>query len=304
MPRKQRIEFPEAVYHIISRGNYRKDLFLSGKIALSFEETIFEAVNRCGWKLYAYVIMSNHYHLAIRTPEPNLVEGMRWLQSTFATRFNRFMNERGHVFQGRYKSIVIHDDRPLSGLVDYIHLNPVRAKLCSIENLKEYTFSSYPKYWKRNVCEGLDRKTLLSLYDLPNTPTGMNIYEQHLGLLDECDPKKREALSKQYCKGWFIGDSAAKTELAKKISKAAPKIEWEGGSLKELNELRWEKIVVDELKRLKKNEATISTSSKSAEWKIEIAKKLRKETTANNPWIAKRLQMGHPNYVSLLVNRR
>jgi REP element-mobilizing transposase RayT len=100
MPRKQRIEYPGAVYHIISRGNYRKELFLHEKTGEAFERTIFEAAERCGWKLYAYVIMSNHYHLVIETPEPNLVEGMKWLQSTFATRFNRLYNERGHVFQG------------------------------------------------------------------------------------------------------------------------------------------------------------------------------------------------------------
>lgn len=76
MPRKQRIEYPGAVYHVISRGNYRKELFLSENTGKAFERTIFEAVERCGWKLHAYVIMSNHYHLAIETPEPNLVDGM------------------------------------------------------------------------------------------------------------------------------------------------------------------------------------------------------------------------------------
>ncbi|MGJ8638519.1 MAG: transposase [Opitutaceae bacterium] len=94
--------------------------------------------------------MSNHYHLAIETPEPNLVEGMKWLQSTFATRFNLFRNERGHVFQGRYKSILIGEDRPLLGLIDYIHLNPVRAGICAVEGLKSYALSSYPKYFKRS----------------------------------------------------------------------------------------------------------------------------------------------------------
>ena len=163
MPRKQRIEYPGAVYHIISRGNYRKDLFIHEKTAEAFERTIFEAAQRCGWKLYAYVIMSNHYHLAIETPEANLVEGMRWLQSTFATRFNRFRNERGHVFQGRYKSLLVNEDRPILGLINYIHLNPVRAKLCTVEELKGYALSSYPKYFKRSVLPPLDRQTLLGL---------------------------------------------------------------------------------------------------------------------------------------------
>lgn len=80
---------------MISRGNYRKDLFTAETTGAAFERTIFEAVERCGWKLHAYVIMSNHYHFAVETPEPNLVDGMRWLQSTFATRFNRFRTRKG-----------------------------------------------------------------------------------------------------------------------------------------------------------------------------------------------------------------
>lgn len=127
MPRKQRIEFAGACYHIISRGNYRKDLFEEEGTARAFEKTIFEAALRCGWKIPAYVIMGNHYHLVVRTPEPNLVAGMQWLQSTFATRFNRFKRESGHVFQGRYKSLLVEEGRLLLGLMDYVHLNPVRG---------------------------------------------------------------------------------------------------------------------------------------------------------------------------------
>ena len=98
-------------------GTIAKSCFLRGGAGESFERCLYEVVNRCGWKLHAYVIMSNHYHLAVETPEPNLVFGMKWLQSTFATRFNRLRNERGHVFQGRYKAILIGEDRPLLGLV-------------------------------------------------------------------------------------------------------------------------------------------------------------------------------------------
>jgi REP element-mobilizing transposase RayT len=95
MPRKQRIEYPGAIYHVISRGNYRKELFLRQNTGEAFERCLFEVVDRCGWKLHAYVIMSNHFHLVVETPEPNLVVGMKWLQSTFATRFNRLRKERG-----------------------------------------------------------------------------------------------------------------------------------------------------------------------------------------------------------------
>ncbi|MGJ8639865.1 MAG: transposase [Opitutaceae bacterium] len=303
MPRKQRIEYPGAVYHVISRGNYRKNLFVHDKTGEAFERTIFEAAERCGWKLYAYVIMSNHYHLAIETPEPNLVQGMKWLQSTFATRFNRFRNERGHVFQGRYKSILITEDRPLLGLIDYIHLNPVRAKLCSVDALKEHTLSSFPKYFKRTVATPLDRTTLLSLCDLRDTTGGMKKYQERLKLVDERNPRKREELANQYCRGWFLGSAEAKKALANDLEKDNPMTDWEGVDIKELNENNWERIVKAEMKRLKKKEADIQSSKKGVDWKVAIAKRLRKETTANNPWIAERLQMGHPNYVSNLVNK-
>ena len=116
MPRKERIEYAGARYHIISRGSYRKDLFSDRKTGEAFEAALFEVVARCGWRLYAYVIMVNHYHLAVETPQSNLVAGMKWIQSTFATRFNRFRGERGHVFQGRYKSILLDEDRSLRRL--------------------------------------------------------------------------------------------------------------------------------------------------------------------------------------------
>ncbi|MFQ3225977.1 MAG: putative transposase [Lentimonas sp.] len=303
MPRKERIEYPGAIYHVISRGNHRKDLFTTEATGAAFEKTIFETVERCGWKLHAYVIMSNHYHLAVETPEPNLVDGMRWLQSTFATRFNRSHNKRGQVFQGRYKSILINEDRPLIGLINYIHLNPVRAKLCTVDELQDYALSSYPKYWKRKRPEGLDRTTLLSRYDLPDTLAGMRKYAAHLKLQDEANPRKRKALAKQYCRGWFLGSSKAKKDLIIDLAEAAPMAKRKGVDLKELNEARWEQIVQAEMKHLQKKKDAIAQDPKGADWKVRIAKRLRKETTAKNPWIAERLQMGQPSYVSNLVNK-
>lgn len=86
--------------------------------------------------------MRNHYHLALETPQPNLVAGMHRLQSTIATRFNRFRRENGHVFQGRYKSILVEDDSSLTRVVDYIHLNPARARVVVPEQLGAYRWSS------------------------------------------------------------------------------------------------------------------------------------------------------------------
>jgi REP element-mobilizing transposase RayT len=298
MPRKQRVEYAGAVYHVISRGNYRKDLFADPKAAAAFEKTIFEVAERCGWNLYAYVIMSNHYHLAIETPEPNLVAGMKWLQSTFATRFNRFHGERGHVFQGRYRSLFVDSDRSLLGLIDYIHLNPVRARICLVENLKQFEFSSYPKLWKRVVQPNLDRKVILSLLGVADGVSGMRSYQKHLALCDESDPKNRDKLYQNYCRGWFIGSKKAKKELADELNRHVPGVDWEGVDLKELNESKWESFVVKELKKIKKTQKHIDEDLKGAAWKIETAKKVRKHTTASNPWLAQRLNMGHPSRVS------
>ena len=302
MPRKLRIEYSGATYHIISRGNYRKDLFVQRGSGQAFERCIFEVVERCGWDLYAYVIMSNHYHLALRTPEPNLVVGMKWLQSTFATRFNRFMGERGHVFQGRYKSLLVTEDRPVLGLIDYIHLNPVRAGLCTIDSLKSHTLSSYPKYWKRQPPDVLRRDVLASLCGFVDSSSGMRTYSKHLALCEEADPGRRDELLKKYCRGWFTGSAHAKAQLAKDITESMPAVDWETAELKDLNEARWESIVANEMKKEKISESDLKRARKAAPWKVAIAKKLRRETTAPNPWIARRLQMGSPNYVSNLIH--
>lgn len=303
MPRKQRIEYPEATYHVISRGNYRKELFLKASTGEAFERCLFEAVERCGWKLHAYVIMSNHYHLALETPEPNLVEGMKWLQSTFATRFNRLRNERGHVFQGRYKAVLIGSGRPLLGLVDYVHLNPVRAGICPLSALKGYALSSYPKYFKRKVRDGLCRGDFLSILGEPDSPAGMRRYAEHLELREEADPERREELAKRYCRGWFIGEKEEKKALEKDLREKHPDVVWEGSELKELNEAMWEGLVEKAIAAAGKTEADLQADRKGAPWKAKIARELRIRTTARNPWIAERLNMGHPSRVTNLIRK-
>ncbi|MBK8475737.1 MAG: transposase [Opitutaceae bacterium] len=89
MPRKLRLEFPGACYHVINRGNYRADVFATEGAKSAFEACLFEACEKSAWKLHAFVIMTNHYHLALETPDGNLVAGMQWLQATFANRFNQ-----------------------------------------------------------------------------------------------------------------------------------------------------------------------------------------------------------------------
>ena len=109
MARSLRIERENGVYHVINRGNYRQDLFINEGAHQSFEKCLFEACEKCGWVLEGHCVMTNHFHLVVRTSKGNLVYGMKWLQSTFANRYHRFRKVQGKLFQGRYKSLIVEE---------------------------------------------------------------------------------------------------------------------------------------------------------------------------------------------------
>jgi REP element-mobilizing transposase RayT len=300
MARKLRLEFEGAKYHVISRGNYRKDIF-EGRSAEAFEKTLFEACEKCGWKLHAYVIMSNHYHLALETPEGNLVDGMRWLQGVFGNRFNAFRGERGHVFQSRYKSLLVEEGRTLLGLVNYIHLNPVRAGIVGIEELRNYRWSSYPKYFERNVKAPLVRGEFLSALEFPDNIRGMKQYEEHLIWSEEGERKKRDEMQKRYCRGWAVAGAEYRKELKKMYGGLEKAGEAVGAEYGELKEAKWERVLVEELKRERKSLKNAAAERKASQWKVRIAGVLRQKTTATNGWIADQLCMGHPSRVRNLI---
>ena len=107
MPRKARVEFAGAVYHLLDRGDRREAIFRDDRDRETFLSTLGQACKRTGWRVHAWVLMTNHYHLLVETPEANLVAGMRWFQTTYTVRFNRRHQLSGHLFQGRYKAVVV-----------------------------------------------------------------------------------------------------------------------------------------------------------------------------------------------------
>ncbi len=141
MARPLRIEYEGAVYHITSRGNARQRIFLDDKDRTAFLETLAEAVDRYRWNCHAYCLMSNHYHLLIETPSPNLSRGMQLLNGVFTQRFNRHHKRFGHVLQGRYKAILVERESHLLELARYVVLNPVRAKM--VRSARDWPWSSY-----------------------------------------------------------------------------------------------------------------------------------------------------------------
>ena len=129
MPRKLRIEYPGAMYHVMSRGDRREKIFLDDVDRQDFIKTLAEACQKTNWQVHAYCLMPNHYHLVLETPEPNLVAGMAWLQSTYTIRLNHRHQLFGHVLSGRYKAQLVEGSGNgyLRTACDYVHLNPVRA---------------------------------------------------------------------------------------------------------------------------------------------------------------------------------
>lgn len=144
MARPLRIEYEGALYHVTARGNERGKIFFTRKDFLKFKEYISDAQSKFGFLLHAYVLMTNHYHLIIETPEGNLGKIMHYLNGAYTTYINIKRKRSGHLFQGRYKAILVDKDSYLLELSRYLHLNPVRAKMA--EKPEEYLQSSYGSY--------------------------------------------------------------------------------------------------------------------------------------------------------------
>ena len=147
MARQVRIAFEGAFYHVMARGDRREAIVEDDKDRRTFLRTLGETAERTGFRIHAYVLRSNHYHLLIETPKANLVEGMSWLQNAYTRRMNVRHGRWGHLFGGRYKSILLEPGNYFWALLDYVHLNPVRAGLVvEKDGLESYAWSSLSSY--------------------------------------------------------------------------------------------------------------------------------------------------------------
>jgi putative transposase len=303
MARKLRIEFPGAVYHVINRGNYRSDVFRSTGEVKSFLGALGEALARYGWKLHAYAVMRNHYHLAVETPEPNLVAGMHWMQSAFATRFNRFRNERGHVFQGRYQALLVEDLEALAALADYIHLNPVRAGIVSADRAADFRWSSLRSFARGPRMPGL-AADWLAARGLADGSDGWNRYLERLARLAVDEEEQARRGFKTMCQGWAIGTAAWRKAVAKDLAAAPLLPGLPAAEARELREAKWEAALSDLLSAARREDGSLGEGRKAERWKLELALALRDRHGASTRWIAERLAMGSPDSVRSLLSVR
>jgi len=295
MARKLRLEFPGACYHVINRGNYRRDVFETDGAKAAFVACLFAACVRSNWLLHAFVVMRNHFHLAVTTPQGNLSVGMHWLLSTFGNRFNRFRNERGHLFQGRFKSILVEEQDALAQVCHYIHLNPVRAGILPVSRLREYRHGSYPLLWQPRM-----RPRFLQLHDalagageLPDSLPGWRCYERYLDWQDREGPAGRSEAYVNLSRGWALGGADFKSNLLRDHAVAAEARAWEAVGVREIRELRWHAALAKALAIAGKGPDEIISSPKSATWKLAIALCLKRHTQASNGWLSRHLNLGH-----------
>ena len=144
MSRPLRIEYPEAFYHITVRGNERKDIYRDDRDREQFLSYLESAVVRYGAAIHVYCLMGNHYHLLMSTPAGNLAQILRHINGAYTNYYNSRHRRSGHLFQGRYRAILVEADEYAGQLSRYIHLNPVRAGIVS--DPRDYSWSSYSAY--------------------------------------------------------------------------------------------------------------------------------------------------------------
>ena len=241
-----------------------------------------------GGQVHAYVLLPNHFHLVIETPRPNLVAGMKWLLGTYTNRFNRRHKLGGHLFCGRYKSLIIDGSGSgyLKTVCDYVHLNPGRAKLVQSDGpLKRFPWSSWPAY-------------LLA-------PSKRPVWRRRR--LEQALEGRRGAEAggefKAIRRGWFLGDERFRKELLAQMGERMGP-EHYGEERAQREAAKAERILAEELKRRRWKPADLSAGTKGAPEKVARAARLRAETTMTVGWIAERLGMGTRGYLNHLLYLR
>ena len=292
----------------MNRGDRREAIFKDDTDRKMFLETLGQTCEKTGWKIHAWCLMFNHFHLVLETPRANLVAGMKWLLGTYTSRFNRRHKLFGHLFSGRYKSLVVDGSGNgyLKTVCDYVHLNPVRAKILRPEQkLLSYRWSSYSSYLStRRRPEWLRVDRLLGEHGIPQDSRAGR---QYFAAAMEARRQGEQAQEfKAVRRGWCLGDKAFRKELLAQMKDQMGEHHY-GEERVEAEEERAERLVREELKRLKWKEADLTARPKGHPQKVKLAIRLRAETAVTLKWMAQRLHMGtwtHLNHLLYWARQR
>ena len=280
-----------------------------------FLSRLSEVCESHGWRVHAWVLMGNHFHLLLETPQANLVSGMKLLLGTFSQSWNRKRLRRGHVFQGRYKSVPVNgsegDPYYFRIVADYIHLNPARAGLTGGKKgpLGGYEWSSLPAYQRGKAPTWLAMDRVLSAFELAKDGRGRKAYVAWLEARAANDGGEIDEMATQALRrGWYLGEEGFKKRLLKLIKRpeklpASGKSQ-SGEALRDRGESEAQRILKEgkRLLGLPKDQKALVALRKSDRGKVLLARILRAKTTIPNDWIANHLGMGHPGSVSRLIS--
>ena len=332
MSRQVRIEYEGALYHVMARGNRRNAIFASpdGADEVLFLKTLCECCQRTGFRIWAWVLMGNHYHLLVETPSANLVEGMGWLQNTYTRRFNSRHRQWGRLFGDRYKSVLVESggggDLYLRTLLDYIHLNPVRAGLVPSEafgGLLDYPWSSLAQAYAvapkarepwMAAAEGL------ALFQCEDRAEDRRHFVERLEERMRAEAAERcglseidgQTLQSTLRKGWYWGGEAFKESLLEKLESL------KGGSLPVAKDFRssdqardyahrdGEKVIVEAVEHFGMDgggTGYFAVLPRGDLRRVAVAWALCRRTSLKQPWIADRLALRSGDNVSVQVRK-
>ena len=318
MPRQVRIEYEGATYHVMCRGDRREAIFADDHDRQTFLRTLAEAVGKTGWRLHAYVLMSNHYHLLLETPEPNLVRGMTWFQTTYTTRYNARHRTSGHLFGGRYKAVVIDLEVPgyFAAVLTYIHLNPVRAGLAKVgAGLLDYSWSSLPGYVRREArAPWLTVERGFAAHDLDDKAA------HRRRMLEDVERRVREetaercglseiqgqSLQSTLRRGWYFGREEFREWLLAEADQVLARHRevrqnYHGPEIADHGVAHAQRIIAAEIAKLGLERGALARMPKSDLRKVRVAREVRQQTAVPLGWLAEQLAMGSAMNVSRLT---
>ncbi|NJL29779.1 MAG: transposase [Thermoanaerobaculia bacterium] len=311
MARPLRVEYVGGCYHVINRGNYRRTLFDGGGAGEAFVRTLGEAAQRFHWRVHAYVVMRNHFHLAVELTEPNLSLGMKWLQGTWIRRYNGMRRLVGRPFQGRYKALLVEPGHAFGQVCHYIHLNPVRAGVVPAARIASFALSSLPGLvaGKKKREPWLECSTVLAQAGgLADRKAGWDSYLRYLEFLATDEASRKKLVAGEMSRGWCLGSREFRKEQREEAARRGAELDqarFEGLELSEIQperEAAWE----EQLRRLARSggiDLQRLGPRKSDAPKVLLAAAMKQSTSVSNGWLAARLGMGKPASVSQFTRR-
>jgi putative transposase len=297
MPRKRRPVHADRVYHVFNRGNYRQPIFRDPGAIEAFLKALNETLELFTWEVYAYAIMPNHYHLCLLAPAGDISDGMQRLLTSFCVRFNRYREESGHVFQGRFKCTVAPKGMSVRRIIDYIHLNPIRAKKKTLRALERSNVTSLSAYLNPALRGRLAVAKAFGRYvGFEDTPAGRKSYLSALSVTAGEDPD-----GNKFEDDWRGLQQLEKLERRRAPAALVPKHALSREAVQANRRERWASEALRLADAMDLDLTEMAILSKRDPRKLELARQLYRDVGAPASWICSRLSMGRPSNLHMLL---